>query len=55
MSDEKIFQCRHCEEKMPISKLENHVRENHMNECDDCYYNPQCRKCELCQKHCRCT
>ncbi|QDI74106.1 hypothetical protein [Nitrosopumilus spindle-shaped virus] len=23
-------------------------------ECEDCYYNPQCRNCGSCLKHCRC-
>lgn len=22
--------------------------------CRDCYYNPQCKKCETCLEHCEC-
>lgn len=22
--------------------------------CNDCYYNPQCKKCETCLRHCKC-
>ena len=25
-----------------------------MSECNDCYYNPQCKKCETCLRHCKC-